>query len=115
MGWGGQERGGGGVGAGVGWVVAAPTPTAFPQSPPTARRPRVLQQDPIYVGGKHRRVRGDAYFELVDEFLTAVRRRYGNSVLIDFAGMDYETQVRNAMLHSFLLFILCRCFCNHKS
>ena len=36
-------------------------------------------QDPIYVGGKHRRVRGDAYFELVDEFLTAVRRRYGNS------------------------------------
>lgn len=36
-------------------------------------------QDPIYVGTKHRRVRGDAYFELVDEFLTAVRRRYGTA------------------------------------
>ena len=38
-----------------------------------------LLQDPIYVGGKHRRVRGDAYFELVDELLMAVRRRYGSS------------------------------------
>lgn len=37
------------------------------------------KQDPIYVGGKHRRVHGDAYFELVDEFLTAVKRRYGTS------------------------------------
>lgn len=31
------------------------------------------------MGGKHRRVHGDAYFELVDEFLTAVKRRYGTS------------------------------------
>ncbi len=31
------------------------------------------------MGGKHRRVRGDAYWELMDEFLTAVRRRYGTS------------------------------------
>lgn len=38
-----------------------------------------LPQDPIYVGGTHRRVRGDAYWELMDEFLTAVRRRYGTS------------------------------------
>ncbi|KAL4457781.1 hypothetical protein ABPG75_012646 [Micractinium tetrahymenae] len=51
-----------------------------------------LLQDPIYVGTKHRRVRGDAYYELVDEFLTAVRRRYGSAVLVDCAGMDYETQ-----------------------
>lgn len=39
----------------------------------------LYRQDPIYVGGKHRRVRGEAYFELVDELLTAVRRRYGTS------------------------------------
>ncbi|PRW56101.1 NADP-dependent malic enzyme [Chlorella sorokiniana] len=51
-----------------------------------------LLQDPIYVGGTHRRVRGDAYWELMDEFLSAVRRRYGSSVLIDFASMDYGTQ-----------------------
>lgn len=36
-------------------------------------------QDPIYVGSKHRRVRNDAYWDLIDEFLTAVRRRYGSS------------------------------------
>ncbi|EFN58521.1 hypothetical protein CHLNCDRAFT_140591 [Chlorella variabilis] len=53
-----------------------------------------LLQDPIYVGGKHRRVRGEAYFELVDELLTAVRRRYGTSVMIDCAGMDFETQTK---------------------
>lgn len=53
-----------------------------------------LLQDPIYVGGKHRRVKGDAYLELVDEFLTAVRRRFGTSVLIDCAGMDYELQTK---------------------
>lgn len=54
----------------------------------------LLLQDPIYVGGKHRRVHGDAYFELVDEFLTAVKRRYGTSVLIDLTGMEYETQMK---------------------
>ena len=50
--------------------------------PCNCRLPNVflpLLQDPIYVGGKHRRVRGDAYFELVDELLMAVRRRYGSS------------------------------------
>lgn len=45
-------------------------------------------QDPIYVGGKHRRVRGDAYFDLVDELFTAVRRRYGSSGAR--AGSDCE-------------------------
>ncbi|PSC71621.1 NADP-dependent malic enzyme [Micractinium conductrix] len=53
-----------------------------------------LLQDPIYVGTKHRRVRGDAYYELVDELLTAVRRRYGTSVMVDCAGMDYHTQTK---------------------
>lgn len=31
------------------------------------------------MGTKHRRVRGDAYHELVEELLVAVRRRYGTS------------------------------------
>lgn len=29
-----------------------------------------------------RRVRGDAYYELMDEVLTAVKRRYGNTTLL---------------------------------
>lgn len=38
-----------------------------------------LLRSPLYVGVRHRRVRGDAYYQLLDEFLTAVRRRYGNT------------------------------------
>lgn len=51
-----------------------------------------LLSDPIYVGVRHRRVKGDAYYELMDEFMTSVRRRYGTSVLIDLEDMEYSTQ-----------------------
>ncbi len=34
-----------------------------------------LLASPFYVGQRQRRVRGDSYFELVDELLTAIRRR----------------------------------------
>lgn len=53
-----------------------------------------LLSDPIYAGMRHRRVTGDAYFELVDEFLSAVHRRFGSSVMVDFQDMAYETQSR---------------------
>ncbi|KAI3436725.1 hypothetical protein D9Q98_006140 [Chlorella vulgaris] len=53
-----------------------------------------LLQDPIYVGTKHRRVHGDAYFDLVEELLTAVKRRYGSSVMIDVAGLGFDTQTK---------------------
>lgn len=51
-----------------------------------------LLSDPIYVGVGHRRIKGEAYFELVDEFITAVRRRFGTSVIIDIDGTSWETQ-----------------------
>lgn len=38
----------------------------------------------------NRRVRGDAYYQLLDEFLTAVKRRYGNTTLIHFSDMSYD-------------------------
>lgn len=41
-----------------------------------------LLRSPLYVGVRHRRVRGDAYYQLLDEFLTAVRRRYGNTTCV---------------------------------
>ncbi|CAD7695703.1 unnamed protein product [Ostreobium quekettii] len=49
-----------------------------------------LLASPFYVGVKERRSRGEAYNELMDEFLTAVRRRYGNTVMIQFVDMKYE-------------------------
>ncbi len=58
--------------------MPVPHLTAQP-TPPHPRTHWTPDQDPIYVGTKHRRVRGDAYYELVDEFLTAVRRRYGTA------------------------------------
>ena len=53
-----------------------------------------LFEDPIYAGSKHRRIRGDDYFELIDEFLTAVRRRFGSSVMVEFQDMAFDTQSR---------------------
>lgn len=51
-----------------------------------------LLTDPLYVGVHHRRVWGDDYYELLDEFFAAVRRRYGASVLIELEGMSWENQ-----------------------
>jgi malic enzyme len=39
-------------------------------------------------------VRGDAYYQLLDEFLTAVRRRYGNTTLIHFNDMAYDNAAK---------------------
>lgn len=41
-----------------------------------------------------RRVRGDAYYQLLDEFLTAVRRRYGNTTLIHFSDMAHDNAAK---------------------
>lgn len=35
-----------------------------------------LLQSQFYVGSKHKRIRGDAYYELLDEFISAVQRRW---------------------------------------
>ncbi len=34
-----------------------------------------LLQSQFYVGSKHKRVRGDVYYELLDEFISAAKRR----------------------------------------
>lgn len=45
---------------------------------------QVLLQDPLYIGLRHRRVRGQAYDDLLDEFMKAVSDRYGMECLIQF-------------------------------
>lgn len=37
-----------------------------------------------------RRVRGDPYYQLLDELLMAVRRRFGNTVIVQFEDMTYD-------------------------
>uniref|UniRef100_A0A8C4ZVV1 Malic enzyme n=1 Tax=Gadus morhua TaxID=8049 RepID=A0A8C4ZVV1_GADMO len=45
---------------------------------------RELLKDPLYIGLRHKRVRGQAYDDLLDEFMKAVTDRYGMDCLIQF-------------------------------
>jgi malate dehydrogenase (oxaloacetate-decarboxylating) len=50
----------------------------------------VLLNDPIYIGWQHHRVRGPEYDEFIEEFVTAVERRWPHILLQweDFAGVN---------------------------
>ena len=67
-----------------------------------------IREDPLYIGLPQRRVRGDAYDELVDETVKALRARYGPSLLVhweDFKAANayrllakYRAQARHCLL-----------------
>ena len=43
-----------------------------------------LLADPAYIGLRQRRIRGQQYQDLLDEFVTSARHRFGANVLIQF-------------------------------
>ena len=57
-----------------------------------------LLADPVYLGAHHKRLRGDAYFSLMDEFVDAVNDAYPG-VLIQFE--DFTAANAFALLHKY--------------
>ena len=83
------------ISAPTAWAFRSASSRSIPRAPVSIRRSCLpvtldvgtnneeLRRDVLYLGYPRRRLEGKAYFDLVEEFVTAVQARYPN-VLIQF-------------------------------
>ena len=67
-----------------------------------------LLHDPYYIGLVQNRLRGDSYFELVDEFLDAVRARWSD-VVVHFLHFTYI--YKGIYMHTYIYIYIHTCVC----
>jgi len=58
-----------------------------------------LLQDKFYLGLRHKRVRGEQYDDLMDEFVDACQKRFGEQVVFQFTAFDYINGMRLLQRH----------------
>lgn len=63
-----------------------------------------LLDDPLYIGYPHKRLEGEPYLELMDEFITAVQKKFPD-VMVQFE--DFQTPNAYALLRKYEGKILC--------